>query len=116
MITERFVIAKRKQVPGIARSQATFMNDTIAILVHYSGRVQGVGFRVTTASIARSFQVAGWVKNLRDGRVEVHVEGSESEVQSFLAAVRSRWRRHLTDEQSQPQEPTGLFRSFEVLM
>jgi acylphosphatase len=90
------------------------MNDTVAFLVQYSGRVQGVGFRATTVWIARSFDVTGWVKNLPDGRVEVLVEGDRNEVKTFLAEVRDRWRHHLTGEERQSQQPTGRYPSFDV--
>ena len=39
------------------------------------GRVQGVGFRVFTATCARALGLAGWVANRPDGTVEVHAEG-----------------------------------------
>src|SRR5579859_5139508 len=55
-------------------------------MVHYSGRVQGVGFRLGTTAIARKYAVTGWVKNLKDGRVQLLAEGSEDEVKKFLAA------------------------------
>ncbi|MBI2870783.1 MAG: acylphosphatase [Candidatus Omnitrophica bacterium] len=54
----------------------------------FSGMVQGVGFRYTTERIARHFQVTGFVKNLRDGRVEVVAEGEEQELKDFLSAIR----------------------------
>ena len=50
-----------------------------------SGRVQGVGFRYSCVAEARAIGVAGWVRNLPDGRVEVHVEGDEDEVAQLLA-------------------------------
>ena len=43
--------------------------------VLFSGRVQGVGFRYTTEAVASRFQVTGWVRNVRDGRVELVAEG-----------------------------------------
>lgn len=43
--------------------------------VRYRGRVQGVGFRYTARSIAQSYAVTGYVKNVADGSVELVVEG-----------------------------------------
>jgi acylphosphatase len=56
-------------------------------LVHYEGRVQGVGFRYTARRIAQGYDVAGRVKNLPDGRVEMRVFGEAEEVDAFLEAV-----------------------------
>ena len=55
--------------------------------VFYSGRVQGVGFRMTAEETAKRFEVAGWVKNLRDGRVEVVAEAEEAALERFLQAL-----------------------------
>ena len=43
--------------------------------VHYTGHVQGVGFRYTTTTIAGKHNVAGYVQNLPDGRVRLVAEG-----------------------------------------
>jgi acylphosphatase len=68
----------------------------VARQVFYEGRVQGVGFRYSVKSIATGFDVVGSVKNLIDGRVELHVQGEESEVEEFLEAILdSHLRRHI---------------------
>lgn len=54
----------------------------------YSGQVQGVGFRYTTKAVAAGFEVAGTVRNLPDGRVELVAEGARAELEGFRAAIR----------------------------
>jgi acylphosphatase len=51
-----------------------------------SGRVHGVGFRAFVADVARAEGIAGSVKNLPDGRVDVHAEGDAE------ALARLEWR------------------------
>ncbi len=62
---------------------------TVARRALVSGRVQGVGFRYSCIEEARRIGVAGWVRNLVDGRVEAHVEGDEEKVDALLA-----WLHH----------------------
>lgn len=56
------------------------VNQPVRVHVWISGRVQGVFFRQETASAARAAGVAGWVRNLGDGRVEAVFEGEASSV------------------------------------
>jgi acylphosphatase len=53
-----------------------------------SGRVQGVGFRFFARRAAESAGVAGWARNLPDGRVETVVEGEDSSVERYLEKIR----------------------------
>lgn len=53
------------------------------------GRVQGVYFRESTVQQARALAVSGWVRNRRDGSVEVLMQGAPPAV----AALRE-WLRH----------------------
>ena len=55
----------------------------------YKGRVQGVGFRFTAETTAVALRLTGWVRNLRDGRVEAVLEGDEPKLHEFLDALRT---------------------------
>ena len=80
-----------------------------------SGRVQGVWFRADCAREAEAAQVAGWARNLPDGRVEVVLEGTTEAV----ARVES-WcwsgPRHatVTAVVGKDETPTGA-RDFDVI-
>jgi acylphosphatase len=52
------------------------------------GRVQGVGYRATTAQQGRQHGVAGWVRNLMDGSVEVVAEGDDQVMLAFVDYLR----------------------------
>ena len=59
----------------------------VTLQVFYEGNVQGVGFRWSVRDAAKGFDVTGWVRNLRDGRVELQVTGEENEVRAFLDRI-----------------------------
>ena len=52
------------------------------------GRVQGVGYRATTMDEARRLQLAGWVRNRIDGRVEVLAEGPQAKLALLLTYLK----------------------------
>lgn len=58
-----------------------------------SGMVQGVGYRAFAERSARRMGVTGWAKNLDDGRVEVHANGTAGQLDDFEAQLRQgpRW-------------------------
>jgi len=56
-------------------------------IVTLGGRVQGVGFRYTVLRIAAAYRVAGTVRNLRGGSVEIDAEGDADEVDAFVRDV-----------------------------
>ena len=56
---------------------------------HVSGRVQGVSFRYYTQQQARALGLAGYARNLSDGRVEVLALGDEAALEQF-----ARWLAH----------------------
>ncbi|WP_435332969.1 acylphosphatase [Haloarchaeobius sp. TZWWS8] len=59
-------------------------SDRVRAHVFVTGRVQGVYYRANTRDTADERGVAGWVRNLEDGRVEAVFEGPESAVESMV--------------------------------
>ena len=80
-----------------------------------SGEVQGVGYRFFAQRAAARHQVAGYVRNLADGRVEVFAEGANASVEGFkhdLAAGPAAARVEQIEEIN--LEPTGSYNSFRI--
>ncbi len=65
--------------------------------VRFEGRVQGVGFRVTVAELARAYVVTGRVCNVQDGSVDLQAEGEEAELVRFREAIQQRLDRYIVD-------------------
>lgn len=82
----------------------------------YSGRVQGVGFRYQAKVTATGFDVAGTVRNLPDGRVELTAEGETEELEAFREAIKeSGVGPMIRREETEWSEATGEFRGFEIV-
>ncbi len=92
------------------------MSDAPRVRAHLfiSGRVQGVFYRAATAEQARRRGLAGWVRNLFDGRVEAVFEGSRAGVEAMIEWCRQGPPHARVDEvQVEMGTPEGLA-SFEV--
>jgi acylphosphatase len=64
------------------------MSEDRAVRIRLTGRVQGVGFRWFTRRAAQDLGLAGKVRNLPDGRVEVEVAGSTEKLDTFRERLR----------------------------
>lgn len=57
--------------------------------IEVAGKVQGIGFRAFVQQKARELHLAGWVRNLSSGNVEIAAAGSDEPVRQFLECVRA---------------------------
>lgn len=57
--------------------------------IYVSGRVQGVSYRDWVVRTAQRLGLIGWVRNLRDGRVEILAEGEEEAIGALVDACRT---------------------------
>jgi len=95
--------------------QAVSREDRQQRELFYAGRVQGVGFRYTVRSLAARFNVTGFVRNLRDGRVHLVVEGETTEIDRFLHAIKNEMAGYIAEVKETIHPPTGRFQRFEIV-
>lgn len=89
-------------------------NSVLHATVHFSGHVQGVGFRYATLQVAKEFEVAGYVKNLSDGRVLLEAEGQPATVDRFIEAVAERMHGFVRKTERTQQTRVPVFQGFEI--
>jgi acylphosphatase len=86
-----------------------------ALFVRIRGRVQGVGFRYSAVYEARRLGLSGWVRNTRDGDVEVWTEGAPEKQELFLKWLRRGPPGARVDSLvCDPLPPTGNYHNFSV--
>lgn len=83
-------------------------------VIHFSGRVQGVGFRYTTRNIALRYDVSGYVRNLPDGRVELVMEGPDAEMEQVVDDLRRKMSGFIRRIESDTTPATGEFEQFSI--
>jgi len=82
--------------------------------IHFFGNVQGIGFRYTTCSVARGFEVTGFVRNCSNGSVELVAEGQSAEIERFLATLRDRMEGHIEREEIITEPASRAFGGFGI--
>ncbi len=91
------------------------MNNPVRVQVLVSGRVQGVNYRWFVVDKAESLGLAGWVRNLDDGRVEAEIEGESDVVNQLLDAMKTGPRTaNVTDLAVTPLKYEGRGKEFRV--
>jgi acylphosphatase len=83
--------------------------------IYIQGLVQGVFFRAHVRSHAVSHGIKGWVRNLRDGRVEALLEGEEEGLEKVIEACKRGPRgARVTGIDVRFEEYKGEFDRFEI--
>ena len=89
--------------------------EAARIRVVVRGVVQGVGFRYFVLRSAKESGLRGFVKNLRDGGVEVVAEGHRGTLERFARGVaEGPGHAQVREIELEWSEPSGEFESFEV--
>jgi acylphosphatase len=90
------------------------MADVYHEAVYFSGHVQGVGFRYAALQVAREFDVAGFVANSADGRVQLEAEGRPADVAAFVAAVEERMHGYIRKTERSAGKRPPQFTGFSI--
>jgi acylphosphatase len=80
----------------------------------FSGYVQGVGFRYNACSIAKRFNVTGFVRNLSNGSVELIVEGNKETIQQYVSTLKDSMASFVNEVKETWTDASGEFKVFEV--
>ena len=108
------VLSTSSQFPADKRSNNN-NNKKIRAHVFIRGKVQGVYFRQNTRIVATRYGVMGWVRNLKDGRVEAVLEGDEMDINRVIEWCYAGPPKAAVDDVDVKYEKyTGEFREFKV--
>jgi acylphosphatase len=81
---------------------------------YFSGHVQGVGFRYTARHAANGRQVTGYVRNRDDGRVELVIEGPDTEMDAVLEGIEAELGHNISRTTVDTSPATGEFTGFAI--
>ncbi|MCX7857209.1 MAG: acylphosphatase [Deltaproteobacteria bacterium] len=89
------------------------MRERAQIIVR--GKVQGVFFRYNTMKVAQNLGIKGWVRNLKDGSVEILCEGESKDIDELIKWC---WKGPpaalVEDVNVKKEEYMGEFQTFEI--
>jgi acylphosphatase len=100
--------------PGKTLSFRAMSSEVFHSEVWYEGHVQGVGFRAHALHVARGYEVTGTVRNHVDGRVFLHVEGTQKEVAAFLDEMRVQLSAYIRKVEVHEFWGTRCFTNFRI--
>lgn len=86
---------------------------TIHLLI--KGKVQGVFYRSTARKIAGKLNLAGWIKNTKDGNVEAIATGDQEQLQEFINWCKKGTEKAEVEDIIITQETETPFKGFEIV-
>lgn len=73
----------------ISMNHISNIEPDCGIIIHVTGRVQGVGFRFFTYQKAQELNLIGYVKNLANGSVEILAHGEFNQINQLIKWLKS---------------------------
>ncbi|HQO38555.1 MAG TPA: acylphosphatase [Candidatus Omnitrophota bacterium] len=88
------------------------MDERIHVI--FIGTVQGVGFRYSAERIAQAAGVRGWVRNLRNGGVEIVAEAPREVLSRFMEQLKDRFAGYIRSVDVTGEPASGEFKGFDI--
>ena len=88
--------------------------DNTARHMIFIGRVQGVGFRFTARNIAQRHGLAGFVRNLPDGTVELLAQGPSQAVDDCLTDLQDAFAGYIRDTRVEQVPYDSRYSAFSI--
>ena len=86
----------------------------VARHIIFIGRVQGIGFRFTAHRIASRHQLTGYVRNLRDGTVEMMAQGPAEDIDACIRDIQEYLPGHVRDTKIEEVPPNQTSTDFKI--
>ncbi len=83
--------------------------------ITFKGKVQGVGFRITTFTIARKLGIRGWVRNNSDGSVTMVVEGLPEKINQLEKELETKFSGYISQKEEQEETTNETLTDFRIL-
>ena len=80
--------------------------------IMFSGRVQGVGFRLTAQRFAVDLGLTGWVQNWPNGDVEIYAEGKPGQISALVNKLQAHF--FISNMQICEGSASGEYTSFDI--
>ncbi|MBN1807409.1 MAG: acylphosphatase [Sedimentisphaerales bacterium] len=86
----------------------------IAKLITFTGRVQGVGFRFTAHRAAHRRQLAGYVRNMPNGSVEMLAQGNPAEIDDCIQDIKEYFSGYIKEAKIQEIPVDTRYTDFQI--
>jgi acylphosphatase len=88
--------------------------EQVAKHIIYTGNVQGIGFRFTALDAANRYKLTGFVRNLRDGSVEMLAQGLPADIDNCVREIKRAIGSYITGTKIENAAPNPEFRDFRI--
>jgi len=86
----------------------------VAKHIVFIGRVQGVGFRFTAYNIANRYGLAGFVRNLSDGTVEMLTQGSTEDIEECVRDIKEYFSGYIRETRVEETPLDPKYKDFDI--